>query len=104
MTYYGYYCRGNPEGYLMFLNILGNNDPSKMGLFIWVDNDDHAVSKEFYQFRKLIKRIANTRGIETKVFINPKVADKATMESWVQEQLPGHTIMLKYEGVQENNP
>lgn len=104
MTYYGCYRRGDPNGYLMFLNLLSNNDPSKMGLFIWVDNDDHAVSKEFYEFRKLIKRLVDNKGVDIKVFINPRVTNKEAMETWVQNQLPGHTIVLKYEDGQENNP
>lgn len=96
MNYYGKYCRGNPSGYLMYLSLSQNNDPTKCGFFVCIDNDDHNVSKDFYELRKVIK-ILNRKGLDVKVFINPRFADQASMEAWVQKQLPGHAIFLGYQ-------
>jgi hypothetical protein len=35
--------------------------------------------------------------LDVKVFINPRFADQASMEAWVQKQLPGHAIFLGYQ-------
>ena len=74
-----------------------------VGLILWVDNDDHAVSHTFYEFRKKIRRLVD-KGFDVKVCVNPRVADKATMEVWLQEQIPGHTLLLRYNPESEEMP
>lgn len=96
MNYYGKYHRGCPDSYLMFLTLFQQNDPAKVGLFVCIDNDDHAVSKEFYEFRKIIKTL-NRKGFDVKVFINPRFKDQTNLEDWVKNQLPGHDVFLKYQ-------
>jgi predicted deacetylase len=95
MNYYGKYCRGWPPGYSMFLWLNQHTDPTKAGFFVCIDNDDHAVSKEFYELRRVI-RVLEKKGLDVKVFINPRFPDKTAMEVWVQKQLPEHTIFLNY--------
>lgn len=67
-------------------------DPSKIKNFeflLWVDNDDHKVSKEFYNLRKYLRK-----GLNIQVFVNPAIgssdlvfndlASKATGDQVIQ--------------------
>lgn len=64
------YSRGEPE---VALNLFEEELKRKGSIFetdtefhVWVDNDDHATAKEFYSFRKFIRK-----GLKIKLYINP---------------------------------
>lgn len=64
------YSRGEPK---IALDLFEEELKRKGSIFetdtefhVWVDNDDHATAKEFYSFRKYIRK-----GLKIKLYINP---------------------------------
>lgn len=64
------YARGEPEIALKHfedsLKRKGSIFETDTEFHVWVDNDDHATAKEFYSFRKYIRK-----GLKIKLYINP---------------------------------
>lgn len=91
------YFPQNPNDLFKFLeSALTWENGKKAKYLLWVDNDDHKVSSEFYTLRRFIKK-----GLQIEVFINPRLTSeqevfdflysKASKDSTViqnDEQLP----------------
>lgn len=69
------YFPGDPEGLFKFLD---QSRPSNTKLLLWVDNDDHKVSSEFYTLRKYIRK-----GLHIQVFVNPSLGSESAVFDWL---------------------
>lgn len=72
---YSLYFPGDPDGLFKFLE-----DRNKPGIkfLLWVDNNDHKVSSQFYTLRKYIRK-----GFDITVFINPPLGSESEVFDWL---------------------
>jgi hypothetical protein len=78
----GIYTRNDPQALFRYLSKLQTNtDTTQLEILLWVDNDDHKVSSEFYTLRKYIRK-----GLNIKVFINPPLASVEEVSDWLKTQ------------------
>lgn len=82
------YLPNNPKMLFEFLERT-LKDPKEAELLLWVDNDDHKTSSEFYALRKYIRK-----GLDVKVFINPKAETEQKVFEFLESQASG-TQMLR---------
>lgn len=76
----GIYTRSDPQALFRYLSKLqSNTDATQVEILLWVDNDDHKVSSEFYTLRKYIKK-----GLNVKVFINPPLPNTLEVSRWLE--------------------
>lgn len=82
MNSLGIYTRNDPQALFRYLSKLQTNtDPSQIEILLWVDNDDHKVSSEFYTLRKYIRK-----GLNIQVFINPPLAGIQEVSDWLKSK------------------
>jgi hypothetical protein len=63
---------------------------------VWVDNDDHTTAKEFYSFRKYIRK-----GLKIKLYINPPELYRNVFDFLISQlgpniQINGHAPGVTY--------
>jgi hypothetical protein len=67
----GFYFPKDPQGLIDALSDQPDDGSVEVCL-VFVDNDDHIVSSEFYTLRKLIRKKKNTK---IEVHVSPQVGD-----------------------------
>lgn len=79
-------CLYLPHNPKMLFELLDRTlkDPKGSELLLWVDNDDHKTSSEFYTLRKYIRK-----GLNVRVFINPKITAEDEVFKFLESQTTG---------------
>jgi hypothetical protein len=72
---YSLYFPQDPVGLFRFID---EHLKEKPVFYLWVDNNDHKVSSEFYTLRKYIRK-----GVNIQVFINPPVNSEKDVFDWL---------------------
>lgn len=94
------YARGEPEVPLKHfedsLKRKGSIFETDTEFHVWVDNDDHATAKEFYSFRKYIRK-----GLKIKLYINPPRSNQEIFDFLMNQlgpniQINGHAHGVTY--------
>lgn len=94
------YARGEPEVALKLFEDehkrKGTVVETDTEFLVWVDNDDHATAKEFYSFRKYIRK-----GLKIRLFINPPQTHQEVVDFLINLlgpniQINGHTRGVTY--------
>jgi hypothetical protein len=89
------YFPKNPNGLFKFLESVASYEawtaakgsPEKPEVLLWVDNDDHKVSMEFYTLRKYIRK-----GMNVQVFVNPTVDSPDTVFAHLSSKASGDQV------------
>lgn len=61
--------------------------PDKIEILLWVDNDDHKTSSEFYTLRRYIRK-----GLNIQVFINPSLGSSDTVFRELESKASGDEV------------
>lgn len=89
-TYLLYFPK-NPENLFKFLeSALTWENGKKAKYLLWVDNNDHKVSSEFYTLRKFIKK-----GLQIEVFINPPVTSEQEVFDFLYSKAAKDTMIVQ---------
>lgn len=92
------YFPGNPTALFQFLeSVLGyetwrertGQAPDKVEVLLWVDNDDHKTSSEFYTLRKMVRK-----GLNLQMFINPKLDSSQAVFDELQSKASGDEVLI----------
>lgn len=81
------YFPGNPEALFRFLDSVPPSVRSYEFL-LFVDNDDHKTSSEFYTLRRYIRK-----GLKLQVFIEPALNDPDQVFSYLKEKSTGDLVL-----------
>jgi hypothetical protein len=90
------YFPHNPEGLFKFLESVSSFEtwsaskgkPEKVEVLLWVDNDDHKVSSEFYTLRKFIRK-----GLNIQVFVNPNLGSSDAVFADLLSKASGDQVL-----------
>lgn len=84
------YFPKEPEKLFQFLGSATKHPDSKtFELLLFVDNDDHKVSSEFYDLRKFIRK-----GLNVQVFVNPSLGSSDKVFEFLSEKSTGDGIVV----------
>jgi hypothetical protein len=75
------YFRREPEKLFEFLKKHMDSQDKEVPVHLWVDNDDHKTSSQFYALRKLIRS-----GLNLKTHINPPLKTEREVYNYLEEQ------------------
>lgn len=78
------YFRNDPTALFEFLKNHMDGPNKEVPVYLWVDNDDHKTSFEFYAIRKLIRS-----GLNLKISINPPLKSEREVYDYLEEQARG---------------
>jgi hypothetical protein len=78
------YFRNDPVTLFEFLKKHMDGPNKEVPVHLWVDNDDHKTSSEFYAIRKLIRS-----GLNLKVYINPPLKSEREVYDYLEERVRG---------------
>lgn len=78
------YFPSDPQSLLDFLKKHMDGPNKEVPVHLWVDNDDHKTSSEFYAIRKLMRS-----GLNLKVYINPPLKSEREVFDYLEEQVRG---------------
>lgn len=85
------YFPHNPEGLFKFLeSALDWEDGKKVKFLLWVDNNDHKVSSEFYTLRRFIRK-----GLQIDVFVNPHTNNKQEVWDFLYSKTTSDSMVIK---------
>lgn len=76
------YFRSDPVALFEFLKKHMDGPNKEVPVHLWVDNDDHKTSSEFYTIRKLMRS-----GLNLKVYINPPLKTEREVYDYLEEQV-----------------
>jgi hypothetical protein len=76
------YYPNDPKSLLDFLKQHLAGPDKTTPVFLWVDNNDHKTSSEFYTLRKLIRA-----GLKVQVFINPPLSSEKEVFDFLADQV-----------------
>lgn len=62
--------------------------PDKVEILLWVDNDDHKTSSEFYTLRRYIRK-----GLNIQVFINPSLGSSDAVFRELESKASGDEVL-----------
>lgn len=62
--------------------------PDKVELLLWVDNDDHGVSSEFYTLRKYARKL------NLQVFVNPALGSSDAVFEELRSKASGDEVLV----------
>src|SRR5574337_61697 len=62
-------------------------DPKSIELLLFVDNDDHKVSTEFYTLRRYVRKL------NVQVFINPSMSSSDVVFEYLSEKTTGDGVV-----------
>lgn len=89
------YFPKEPEKMFQFFESIGpyatsrGIDSKSIELLLFVDNNDHKVSSEFYALRKYIRK-----GLNVQVFINPSLESADAVFQFLSEKSTGDGIVV----------
>lgn len=76
------YFPNDPKGLFEFLQKHMDGPNKKVPIYLWVDNDDHRTSSEFYTLRKMMRS-----GLDIKVYINPPLETQRKVYDYLETQV-----------------
>lgn len=89
------YFPGEPAKLFSFLDSVApyaaanGMDPKSIELLLFIDNDDHKVSTEFYALRRYIRK-----GLNVQVFINPSLENSDKVFEFLSEKSTGDGVIV----------
>lgn len=79
------YLPGDPKSLLEYLENHLSGPNKDVLVLLWVDNNDHKTSAEFYTLRKLIRK-----GLKLRMFINPPLPSASEVFDFLAAQVTAH--------------
>ena len=78
------YFPKDPNGLFAFLKTHMDGHNKEAPVHVWVDNDDHKTSSQFYALRKLVRS-----GLNLKLYINPPLKTQREVFDFLEKQVTG---------------
>lgn len=72
--------------------VLDPSKPKSFEFLLWVDNDDHKVSKEFYNLRKYLRK-----GLNIQVLVNPSLGSSDAVFAELESKATGDQVFCNKE-------